>query len=257
MRLRDKIAIVTGASKGIGRAIALGFAREGAHLVLAARTKHLLEEVAERIRAMGRRALPVVTDVSDEASVENMVWQAVEAFGCIDILVNNAGAAMIKPVWATSLKTWEWLMGVNLRGPFLCTKHVWRIMQQQGGGAIINIGSTFGSRAAPWFAAYSASKWGLVGLTKATAQEGRLDNIRVNIINPGKVRTDQRANIKDEGPILEAEDIVGAAIFLASDEAIPIHGQVIEMEHPLDGAIPRRRRQGTASDGGNEGQVAR
>jgi 3-oxoacyl-[acyl-carrier protein] reductase len=253
MRLQDKVAIITGASRGIGAAIALGYAREGAHVVLAARTADLLDQVAERVRALGRRALPIVTDVTEEPSVQNMVQQAAAAFGRIDVLVNNAGGAMVKPVWATSLSTWEWLMGVNLRGPFLCTKHVWRIMQQQGGGAIINIGSTFGSRAAPWFAAYTASKWGLVGLTKATAQEGRLDNIRVNIINPGKVRTAQRANIKDPHPILEAEDIVGAAIFLATDAAAPIHGQVIEMEHPLDGVTPRRQRSRAGDNGSGEG----
>jgi NAD(P)-dependent dehydrogenase (short-subunit alcohol dehydrogenase family) len=242
MRLKDKVAIITGASRGIGEAIALGYAREGAHVVLAARTRDLLEQVAAKVRAMGRKAMPIPTDVTVEDQVEDMVRRAMDAFGRIDILVNNAGGAMVKPVWATSLNTWEWLMGVNLRAPFLCTKHVWRIMQDQGGGSIINIGSTFGSRSAPWFAAYSASKWGLVGLTKATAQEGRQDNIRVNIINPGKVRTAQRANINDKDPILEAEDIVGAAVFLASDAAQAIHGQVIEMEHMLDGVTPRKRR---------------
>ncbi len=243
MRLKDKVAIVTGASKGIGRAIALAFAREGADLVLAARTKDLLEEVAGQIRALGRRAVVAVTDVTEEEQVRAMVDQAAQSFGCINVLVNNAGAGMIKPIWATSLNTWEWLMGVNLRGPFLCTKHVWKVMQANGGGAIINIGSTFGSRAHPLHAAYSASKWGLVGLTKACAQEGRADNIRVNIINPGKVRTAQRAAIMDKDPILEADDIVGAAIFLASDEAHGIQGQVIEMEHPLDGAVVRRRKE--------------
>ncbi len=257
MRLKDKIAIVTGASKGIGAAIALGFAREGAHLVLAARSGDLLEQVAEKVRALNRQALPVVTDVTDESTVENMVNRTIETFGHIDILVNNAGGAMVRPVWATSLKTWEWLIGVNLRGPFLCTKHVWRHMQAQGGGSIINIGSTFGSRAAPLFAAYSASKWGLVGLTKATAQEGRVDNIRVNIINPGKVRTSQRAQINDKGPILEADDIVGAAIFLASDEAAAIHGQVIEIEHMLDGAIPPRRHERRSPSGGTAPADAR
>lgn len=241
-RLVDKIAIVTGASKGIGAAIALGYAHEGADLVLAARSTDLLEGLAEEVRALGRRALVAVADVTDEEQVRAMVRACVEAFGGVDILVNNAGAGMFRPVAATSLSTWDWLMSINLKAPFLCTKHVWKWMAERGGGSIINIGSTFGSRAYALHAAYSASKWGLVGLTKATAEEGRADNIRVNIINPGKVNTAQRAAIKDDGPILEAEDIVGAAVFLASDDAHGIVGQVIEMEHPLTGAVIRRRR---------------
>lgn len=246
-RLKDRVAIVTGASRGIGEAIALGYAREGAHLVLAARSGDLLRQVAEKIEALGREALPVVTDVTDEDAVKNMVEQAMARFGRIDVLVNNAGGGMWKPVWATSLKTWEWLINVNLRGPFLATKHVWRIMQEQGGGAIINIGSTSGSRAYPLMAAYSASKWGLVGLTKACAEEGKADGIRVNVINPGKVRTGFRGSVADEGPILEAEDIVGLAVFLASDEAEHIQGQVIEIDAEVH-FVPRRRRKRPASE---------
>lgn len=230
MRLKDRIAIITGASKGIGEAIALGYAMEGADLVLAARTKDLLEAVAEKARKLGREALAVVTDVTDEDAVKQMVNAARERFGRIDILVNNAGGGAYRPVWGTPLKTWEWLMGVNLRGPFLCTKHVWKTMKAQGGGVIINIGSTSGTRAYPLMAAYSASKWGLVGLTKVTAEEGKPDGIRVNIINPGKVRTEFRP-VYDKEPILEAQDIVGTAVFLASDDATHLHGQVIEMEY--------------------------
>jgi NAD(P)-dependent dehydrogenase (short-subunit alcohol dehydrogenase family) len=240
MRLKDRIAIVTGASRGIGEAIALGFAREGAHVVLVARTLEALNAVAEKIRALGREALAISTDVSDEESVRRMVAQALERFGRIDILVNNAGAGMWKPVHATSLKTWEWLMGVNLRGPFLCIKYVWETMQANGGGAIINIGSTSGSRSYALMSAYSASKWGLVGLTKSCAEEGKIDNIRVNIINPGKVNTEFRSIAADKEPVMEAEDIVGATVFLASDEANYIHGQVIEMDAAIN-YVPRRR----------------
>lgn len=249
MRLKDKVAIVTGASKGIGRAIALGYAEAGAHLVLVARTKGLLESLAGEVRALGRRALAVVTDVTEEDQVSAMVERAKEAFGRIDVLVNNAGGGAYRPIWRTPLKTWEWLMAVNLRGPFLCTKHVWQTMQAQGGGAILNIGSTSGSRAYPLMAAYSASKWGLVGLTKVCAEEGRVDGIRVNIINPGKVSTGFRASIKDEGPILEAGDIVATAVFLASDDSVGIQGQVIEMVHPLDGVVDTRRTRSSDDPG--------
>ncbi|NDJ35618.1 MAG: SDR family oxidoreductase [Chloroflexi bacterium] len=244
MRLKDKIAIVTGASRGIGAAIARGYASEGARVVLAARTLPDLQAVAAEINEAGGEALPIETDVTDEDAVKNMVAQTVTQFGGVDILVNNAGGAMWKPVWATSLNTWEWLIGVNLRGPFLGCKHVWRPMRERGGGVIINIGSTSGSRAYPYFAAYSASKWGLVGLTKSLAEEGIPDNIRVNVINPGKVDTAQRSSIKDEGPILAPEDLVGTAIFLASDEAAWMRGHVIELEAPDPTSVPavgRRR----------------
>jgi NAD(P)-dependent dehydrogenase (short-subunit alcohol dehydrogenase family) len=246
--LENKVAIVTGASRGIGAAIARRYAAEGAKVVLAARTAEDLDRVAAEIREAGGEALPVVTDVTEEEAVKAMVAATLEAYGTVDILVNNAGGAMWKPVWATSLNTWDWLIGVNLRGPFLCCKHVWRPMQKGGGGAIINIGSTSGSRAYPYFAAYSSSKWGLVGLTKSLAEEGIPDNIRVNIINPGKVRTAQRAAIKDDGPILEAEDITGMALFLASDEAIGLRGHVLELEAPDPATVPTRRKRKKKND---------
>lgn len=257
MRLKDKVAIVTGASRGIGAAIAAAYAQEGAHVVLAARTQDDLEEVAEKVRAFDRDAAAVVTDVTDEESVQNMVQTALDRFGRIDILVNNAGSAMLRHVHRTSLETWNWLIGVNLTGPFLCTKHAWPALLEAGGGAIINIGSTSGSRAYPLMSAYSASKWGLVGLTKSTSAEGRTHNIRVNCVNPGKVSgAGIRAQIKDEDPLLELEDMAGICIFLASDEAKHIHGQVIEIEHAPEDKVSRRRKEREAaklngnSDGG-------
>ncbi len=248
MRLEGKVAIITGASKGIGEAIALGFAREGASLVLAARGAGLLEEVARKIRAMGCEALPVATDVTIESSVEAMVKAARDRFGRIDVLVNNAGAGMWRHVWRTSLETWQWLIGVNLTGPFLCTKHVWKTMEEGGGGSIINVGSTSGSRAFALMAAYSASKWGLVGLTKSCDAEGGPSGIRVNVINPGKVATGFRGSVGDKEPILEAEDCVGLTIFLASDESKHVHGQVIEIDHaPLEIAPGKGRKSRAAA----------
>jgi NAD(P)-dependent dehydrogenase (short-subunit alcohol dehydrogenase family) len=231
LRLKDKVAIITGASKGIGRAIALGFAREGADVTLAARSGDLLEEVAEEVRQIGRRALPVVTDVTDEAAVESMVARTVEEFGQLDILVNNAGIPATRPVWGVRLEQWEHIMAVNLRGPFLCTKHAWRVMRKQGSGVIVNVGSLAGTRAYPMVSAYSASKWGLVGLTKACAEEGKRDGIRVNIMCPGKVNTEMRANVaEDKSQMMKVEDCVGTAIYLACDESAHVRGQVIELE---------------------------
>ncbi len=247
MRLQDKVAIVTGASKGIGEAISYGFARAGAKVVLAARSADLLEEVARNIRSEGGEALAIPTDVTVEDDVIAMVQAAHAHFGHIDTLVNNAGGGMWRHVWRTSMETWQWLMGVNLTGPFLCIKHVWRIMEDAGGGSIINIGSTSGSRAFPLMAAYSASKWGLVGLTKSCAAEGGPLGIRVNCINPGKVATGFRAAAGDTEPILDAEDCVGLTLFLASDEARHVHGQVIEIDHaPLEIAPGKGRRKRVA-----------
>jgi NAD(P)-dependent dehydrogenase (short-subunit alcohol dehydrogenase family) len=245
MRLKDKVAVITGASKGIGEAIALAFAREGATVVLAARSGDLLEQIAERIRALGFVALPVVTDVTDESSVAAMIKATHDAFGRIDILVNNAGMGSMRHIAHTSVQTWDTLIGVNLRGPFLCIKHVWKIMEAQGGGSIINVGSTSGSRAHALMAAYSASKWGLVGLTKSTAVEGAPLGIRVNIVNPGKVMAGLRqAIIKDREPILDVADVVGPILFLASDDARQVHGQVIEVDQaPARLASSRERRR--------------
>jgi NAD(P)-dependent dehydrogenase (short-subunit alcohol dehydrogenase family) len=231
VRLKEKIAIVTGASRGIGRAIALGFAREGARLVLAARTESNLQEVAEEIHALDRRALAAPCDVTDEKQVKSMVAAVLEEYGRIDVLVNNAGLGSFRPIYGTRLSNWDYMLAVNLTSSFLCMKHVWKPMRQAGGGSIINMSSTSGTRAYPMYASYSASKWGQVGLTKTAAEEGKSENIRVNAIAPGKVDTDMRASVaEDKEQMLQAEDCVSLAVFLASEESRYITGQVIEIE---------------------------
>ena len=239
MRLRGKIAIVTGAGRGIGRSIAIGFAREGAHLILAARTVDELEATAEEIQLLGQRALITPCDVTQEKQVEKMVDAALHTFEAIDVLVNNAGLGSFRPIWGTRVSNWEYMLAVNLTSTFLCSKHVWRHMQRNGGGSIINMSSLSGTRAYPMYASYSASKWGQIGLTKTAAEEGKPDNIRVNAIAPGKVDTDMRGSVaEDKAKMLHPEDCVGAAIFFASDESRYITGQVLEVEwfgsEPLD-----------------------
>jgi 3-oxoacyl-[acyl-carrier protein] reductase len=231
MRLKDKIAIITGSSRGIGRAIALGFAREGAHVALAARTESDLMNVAQEIRNLGQRALVVPCDVTDEEQVQRMIARTLEEYGRLDVLVNNAGLGAFRPIYGTRLKNWEYMLAINLTSSFLCIKHAWKPMIQSGGGSIINMSSTSGTRGYPMYASYSASKWGQVGLTVTAAEEGKPENIRVNAIAPGKVDTDMRASVaEDKDQMLKPEDCVGLAIFLASDESRYITGQVIEIE---------------------------
>lgn len=231
MRLKEKVAIVTGGGRGIGRAIALGYAREGAHLILGARTTAEIEAVAAEVRGLGRRALAVTCDVSDEAQVKTLIQAVLDEFGRVDILVNNAGVGSLRPVWGIPLSAWERTLAVNLTGTFLCTKHVWKPMKAQGGGAIVNISSLGGRRGYPLLAAYCASKWGQIGFTAACAEEGKPDNIRVNAIAPGKGDTAFRAQVEeDKSKMLKAEDHVGAAVFLASDESRFITGQVLEID---------------------------
>ncbi len=231
MRLNEKIAVITGAGRGIGRALALGLAREGAHLALLARTESEIQAVAEQVRALGRRALPLVCDVTSEDQVKAAVKQTLAEFDRIDVLVNNAGVGAVRPLHGTPLATWERLLAVNLTGTFLPTKHVWKTMQAQGGGSIINISSLAGTRGLALLSAYSASKWGQIGLTLSAAEEGKPYRIRVNAVAPGKGNTTMRAAIvEDKSKLLQAEDHVGVCVFLASDEARYITGQVIEID---------------------------
>jgi NAD(P)-dependent dehydrogenase (short-subunit alcohol dehydrogenase family) len=231
MRLKDKVALITGAGRGIGRALALGFAREGAHLVLVARTEAEIQAVAEQARALSRRALPLVCDVSDEDQVKAALKRTVVEFERVDVLVNNAGIGAVRPLHGTPLATWERLLAVNLTGTFLPIKHVWKTMQAQGGGSIINISSLAGTRAFPLLSAYGASKWGQIGLTLSAAEEGKPHRIRVNAVAPGKGNTAMRAAVvEDKSKLLQAEDHVGVCVFLASDESRYITGQVIEID---------------------------
>jgi 3-oxoacyl-[acyl-carrier protein] reductase len=231
MRLKDKVAIITGGGRGIGKAIALGFANQGAHIVVAARTESEVILVSDKIREMGRESLGVVCDISDENQVKNLVEATVKKFNRVDVLINNAGIGSMRPVYATALESFEKVLKVNLTGTFLCTKHVWQPMKNSGGGSIINVSSLGGLVGYPMLSAYCASKWGQIGFTKACAEEGKKDNIRVNAIAPGKADTAIRSKIKeDKTKMLTPEDQVDACVFLASDESRYITGQVISLE---------------------------
>ncbi len=231
MRLDRKVVIITGGGRGIGRALAVGFAEQGARLALAARTASELNETGRLVRLAGSVALDVVCDVSDETQVRGMVQRVLDEWGTVDVLVNNAGVAGARPVWGVTLSSFERTLAVNLVGTFLCTKHVWQPMKVGGGGSIINISSLGGVRGYPLLSAYCASKWGQIGFTLACAEEGKTDNIRVNAVAPGKADTAFRAQItEDKARMLRAEDHVGVCLFLASDEAKFVTGQVIQLD---------------------------
>ncbi len=186
MRFRDSVVIVTGGGYGIGRGIALAFGREGAHVVLAARSREKLEAVATELRAVGTRPLVAELSVSDEAAVAAMVDSAVRTYGRVDVLVNNAGIAGPAGL-ARDLDpaAWRETIDTNLTGAFLCAKHVARGMIDRKAGAIVNIGSVAGRIGYALRTPYAASKWGMIGLSHSLAAELGPHGIRVNIVLPG------------------------------------------------------------------------
>ena len=231
MRLKNKTTIITGGGRGIGRAVALGFAKEGAQVIVAARTEKEINVVAEEIRNNGGQSLAAVCDISNEEDVRNMVNATLDKFGKIDVLINNAGIGNVRPVYGISLEAFEKVLNVNLIGTFLCAKHVWKPMKSSGKGSIINVSSLGGLKGYPFLSAYCASKWGQIGFTKSCAEEGKSDNIRVNAIAPGKADTALRELIKeDKSKMLTANDHIPICIFLASDESKYITGQVMPIE---------------------------
>lgn len=214
-RLDDKVALVTGASRGIGRGIAEAFAREGASLILAARDAARLAQLAESLSAP---ALAVPSDVTDEQQVIALFQRGIERFGRLDILVNNAGVFDGGPLEELSVETWEKVMAVNLRGPFLCTREAMRVMKRQQNGRIINIASISAQRVRPNSAPYSTSKHGLWGLTQCTALEGRAHGITCGCIHPGntEVETLADARRRSKEPVMQIEDWVETVVTMAA-----------------------------------------
>jgi NAD(P)-dependent dehydrogenase (short-subunit alcohol dehydrogenase family) len=228
-QLSGKVALVTGASRSIGKAIAIAFAREGADLVLAARTVEDLNATAEVIKSSGREAEAVPTDLRDEAQIDNLFKKTLERFGRLDILVNNAGVFDGGPIDKIATAAWDNVIATNLRAPFLCTRAAFAIMKKQGGGRIINIGSISASRVRQNNAPYSSAKAGLVGLTQTTALEGREFNITCGILHPGNVERDIKPNERPlwgREPRMSQEEIAAAAVYMACQ---PPHINVLEV----------------------------
>lgn len=239
MHLKNKVALVTGASRGIGRAMARRFADEGADLVICARHREALLEVARDIEAQGRRVIAQVADVGHRHDVHRLVETALETFHRIDVLVNNA--SILGPrveLVEYPYEEWERVLRINLTGTFLITQAVARHMMERKQGSIINVSSGVGVEGRPRWGAYSVSKFGVEALTQIWSQELRPHHIRVNVVNPGRVRTAmRRAAYPDEDPntLPRPEEILDVFVYLASDESRAITGrrfQAQEFEWP-------------------------
>jgi len=238
-RLEQRIAIVTGAGQGIGRAIALGFAREGARVVIADVNEESASTVKNEVEAGGERALVIRTDVSNEISVQVMAKKSLEEFGRVDILVNNAGIFPTSSVEEMSEEDWDRVIGTNLVGAFLCSRAVVPKFLEQGSGRIISLTSGRAFQGAKNGAHYAASKAGIIGFSKSLALELAPHGITVNVICPGITDTAQPRGHQTEdqmyaqaqriplGRIGQPEDLVGPAVFLASDAAAFVTGQTI------------------------------
>ena len=223
MKLKDKVALITGGGRGIGKAIAQAYAREGAKLALCARTSAELDETVKELRGMNTQAEGWTCDVSLEQPAREFVAAAQEKFGRIDILVNNAGV-MARPAPMTDLdvKKWDYTIAVNLRGPFLISQAVVPIMMKQKAGSIINVSSMIGRAAYANFLAYATSKWGLEGFSQTLAAEVRSSNIRVNSVEPGYVAT-KLTGYSGSQP----ESVTDVFVFLASDESKSVTGKML------------------------------
>ena len=218
-RLKDKVAIVTGSSSGIGKAIALRFGAEGAKVVVTARRMALCEEAADKIRKSGGEARAIQTDVADERQVERLIEETVKYYGRLDILVNNAGVIAGGRLAETTTKAFDEVMNVNLRGTFFCCRAGFTQMKKQDGGTIINMSSVAGLQAWTGTGTYSASKHGIMALTKSLADEGRPYHIKVSAICPGGV-ADELVDASPE-EILRSEkidpfDVAETAVYLAT-----------------------------------------
>jgi 3-oxoacyl-[acyl-carrier protein] reductase len=223
MKLENKVALITGGSRGIGKAVAAAFAHEGAKLALCARSTDELQQTVAELHGMKAQAQGWPCDVTMESSVKDFVHEAQRAFGRIDILVNNAGV-MTRPAPMVELEVrkWDYTIAVNLRGPFLVTQAVLPFMLKQKSGSVINVSSTIGRGAYANFVAYATSKWGLEGFTQTLAAELRSSHIRVNSVEPGYVAT-KLTGYRGSNP----ESVTDVFVYLASDESKSVTGKML------------------------------
>jgi 3-hydroxybutyrate dehydrogenase len=255
MLLKDKVALITGAASGIGKEIALEYARQGAKVVIADLALVAAQATADEIKAGGGTAMAVAMNVTDEAQVDQGVAEAVAALGGLDVLISNAGIQIISPIVDLSLENWKKMLAIHMDGAFLTTRAAMRVMIAAGkGGSIIYMGSVHSHLASPLKAPYVSAKHGLLGLAKVVAKEGSKDNIRSNVICPGFVRTPlvdkqipeqakefgiteaeviKNIMLKDtvDGEFTTTQDVAQTAVFLAAFPTNALTGQSITVSH--------------------------
>lgn len=254
MRLKDKVAVITGSASGIGKCIATTFAHAGAKVVIADLNGQAAEKIAQDLREKGQEALAVAMDVTDEGQVQAGIDQVLKTFQTIDILVSNAGIQHIAPVDELDFKAWKQLLAIHLDGAFLTTRACLKVMYQQGGGSIIYMGSVHSKEASILKAPYVTAKHGLIGLCKVVAKEGIKHNVRANVICPGFVRTPlvdqqlpeqaktlgiseqeviQKVLLKDtlDGEFTRVEDVAQVALLFAAFESNALTGQSLVVSH--------------------------
>ena len=243
LSLDGRVVIVTGGGTGLGRAMVRALARAGADLVIAARRQGPIEEAAEEVRALGRRALAVVTDVSDSAQVDGMVARSLETFGKVDVLINSAGSTaenVRAPIWEITDQEWRAGIDVNLSGAFYCARAVSKHMVDRGGGKIINVASGFGLRGSRDLYIYSCGKGGMMQLTRTLAMSLGRYGVTANTIVPGFIPTrgtdSFRESLPESGAMIpigklgRPEDIGPIAVFLASQASDYMNGEVITLD---------------------------
>jgi len=211
MKLKDYVALVTGGGRGIGRATCLALAREGANVIVTARSKEEIDQVRRSVENIGPESLAISADIRNEPDVRDMVADSMERFGRIDILVNNAGVAVRKPLVETSAEEFDTVMGVNVKGLFLCTKYVLPHMLEKGSGKIINVSSGAGKSGIGQLSVYSASKFAVIGLTESVAQEVA-GKIGVYAVCPGSVDTGMYRSLYGDTPSLKPEDVASRIV---------------------------------------------
>ena len=254
MRMKDKVALVSGAASGIGLAIARRFAREGARVVVTDLDPVRTQEAARAIEAEGGIAMARVMDVTSEAQVQSVTDEVAQSFGRLDVLVSNAGIQIVSPVEEFSLTDWRRVLAVHLDGAFLTTRAALKVMYRQGAGSILYIGSVHSKEASVLKAPYVAAKHGLLGLARVVAKEGAAHGVRANVICPGFVRTPlverqipeqaralglseqevvREVMLKEtvDGQFTTLEDVAEAALYFASCESNALTGQSLVVSH--------------------------
>jgi NADP-dependent 3-hydroxy acid dehydrogenase YdfG len=237
--MADRVAVVTGASSGIGAATAKALAQEGFAVALAARREERTKELADEISTSGGKAISVPTDIADARAAEALIKTAKDELGSVDVLVNNAGVMLLGPILGADLEHWQRMVNVNLLGLMYCTHAALPIMQEQGGGHVINVSSVAGRVARMGSGVYNATKWGVGAFSESLRQEAVNYNVRVTIVEPGFVDTELQAhnelpmvvevlekNREEIGKVLEADDIANAIVYAVTQ---PEHVSINEV----------------------------